>query len=313
MEPVCNLHRSTLLSSDGKTELACYAYVPTAAAPRAVIEISHGMCEYIRRYENFAETMCALGYAVCGHDHRGHGESVKSADELGFFANEGGAQFLVNDLYAATRKFRSDFEHLPLILLGHSMGSFVARQLVATYGDAVDAVIISGTGGPESPTAAGKAVAKAIAALRGAKHRSKLLKSMSTGNYYKKFGKNAPKSAWLTREHSVVEKYDNDPLCQFTFTARGYYDLFDLLGKVSSKDWAKKVRRDLPILMISGENDPVGNFGKGVKAVYDRLRDAHLTDLTLKLYPEGRHEMLNESNRAEVIADIHKWLQNRNF
>ncbi len=313
MEPVCNLHRSTLLSSDGKTELACYAYVPTAAAPHAVIEISHGMCEYIRRYEGFAEAMCALGYAVCGHDHKGHGESTESADELGFFADEGGADLLVNDLYAVTKKFRADFEHLPLVLLGHSMGSFVARQLAAAYPDAVDALIISGTGGPESPTKAGKAVAKIIAALKGKMHRSKLLKSMSTGNYYKKFGKDAPKSAWLTRDHDVVAKYDSDPLCQFTFTARGYYDLFDLLGKVSSKDWAKKVRRDLPILMISGENDPVGNFGKGVKVVYERLSDAHLTDLTLKLYPEGRHEMLNESNRDEVMADIHKWLQNRNF
>lgn len=313
MENTCTLYRSILLSADGHTKLACYAYVPTDTVPRAVIQISHGMCEYIRRYESFAEAMCARGYAVCGHDHRGHGESVRSPDELGFFGNRDGADLLVADLFAATKKFRGDFDGLPLILLGHSMGSFVARRLIAEHEDAVDGCIISGTGGPESPTAAGKLVADVIAAFRGKTYRSKLLKAMSTGNYYKKFGKDAPKNAWLTRESGVVEKYDSDPLCQFVFTARGYHDLFDLLGKVSKRSWPKTVRKDLPLLMISGDADPVGNFGKGVKVVYERLREAHLCDLTLKLYPKGRHEMLNESNRDEVIADICAWLDRRNF
>ena len=313
MKNNCILYRSRVRSNDGQHELSYYAYAPADTVPRAVIQICHGMKEYVRRYELFAQEMCAHGYAVCGHDHLGHGETAKTEDELGFIAEKKGAELLVEDAYTITKKIRADFEGIPLILLGHSMGSFVGRALVAKHPDAVDGFIISGTGGPESPTALGKLVAGAVALLRGKRYRSKLLHGMAMGGYTNKMGENAPKSAWLTRDGEIVKKYDNDPFCKTIFTVRGFYDLFDLLGGVSKRSWAKKLRRDLPILMISGDADPVGNYGKGVKVVYDRLCAASLTDVTLKLYPDARHELLNEINRDEVIADVLAWLDMHNW
>lgn len=313
MENNCTLYRSRVRSNDGQNELAYYAYVPTDTVPRAVIQICHGMKEYVRRYELFAQEMCARGYAVCGHDHLGHGETAKTEDDLGFVAEKKGADLLVEDLYTVTGKIRADFEGVPVILLGHSMGSFVGRALVAKYPNAVDGFIISGTGGPESPTALGKLVASMVALFRGKRYRSKLLHGMAMGGYTKRMGEDAPRSAWLTRDEEIVRKYDNDPFCKTIFTVRGFYDLFDLLGGVSKKSWAKKLRRDLPVLMISGDADPVGNYGKGVKVVYDRLCAASLTDVTLKLYGDARHELLNETNRDEVIADILEWLSAHNW
>ena len=313
MENGCTLYRSYVPSTDGNTELAYYAYVPVAVLPKAVIQICHGMREYMRRYERFARELCALGYAVCGHDHLGHGETAESEDDLGFIAEKNGAELLVDDLYAVTGRIRSDFEGVPVILLGHSMGSFIGRALVAKYTDAVDGFIISGTGGPESPTALGKAVASLVALFRGKRYRSKLIDGIAMGSYAKKMGEGATRSSWLTRDEEIVKKYDNDPFCKNIFTVGGFYDLFDLLGGVSKKSWAGKLRRDLPILMISGDADPVGNYGKGVEAVYDRLCAAGLTDVTLKLYGGARHELLNEVNRDEVIADLLAWLAMRNW
>lgn len=313
MENNCTLYRGRVPSTDGQSELAYYAYAPAEAVPRAVIQICHGMREYVRRYERFAQDMCALGFAVCGHDHLGHGETAKSEDELGFIAAKHGAERLVDDLYEVTKRIHSDFEGLPVILLGHSMGSFVGRALVAKYKDAVDGFIISGTGGPESPTALGKMVASTVALFRGKRYRSKLIHGMAMGGYTKKMGEGAPRSSWLTRDGEIVKKYDNDPFCKNIFTVRGFYDLFDLLGGVSKKSWAGKLRRDLPILMISGDADPVGNYGRGVKVVYDRLCGAGLTDVTLKLYADARHELLNEINRDEVIEDILAWLDMHNW
>lgn len=313
MENTCTLYRDYVPSTDGQNRLAYYAYAPTGVVPRAVIQICHGMREYTRRYEYVARKLCALGYAVCGHDHLGHGETAKDEADLGFIADKKGAQILVDDLYAVTKKIRADFEGLPVILLGHSMGSFVGRALVSQYPDAVDGFVISGTGGPESPTALGKLVAGAVALVRGKRHRSKLIHGMSMGGYTKKIGQNAPSSSWLTRDYDMVKKYDNDPFCNKIFTVGGFYDLFDLLGFISKRSWAKTLRRDLPILMISGDADPVGNYGRGVKVVYDRLCAASLTDVTLKLYGGARHELLNETNRDEVIDDLVAWLDMHNW
>lgn len=302
------MNRFSLVSSDEKTELT--AYCSDTENPKALLQISHGMCEYFLRYEGFAEFLSTNGILVFGHDHLGHGHSAKSLADLGFFASQGGARFLSEDVHTLALQFKKKYPTLPLFLLGHSMGSFIARDVLEKYPDTYSAAIIMGTAGPDLPTGAGKLLASLIIAFCGERHRSGLLRSIAFAGYNKTFEKGCDKNAWLTRDTEVVSRYHQDTFCNFTFTASAYRDLFTLLGSVSRKEWANAVPRELPLLLISGEDDPVGGRGKGVRKIADRLRAAGLTDLTLKLYPEMRHEILNELSSQTVWSDLLLWIQN---
>ena len=308
MDSVYTVHRDTYLSADAKHPIVYYVYIPKNREPRAIVQISHGMCEYIGRYEPFAAFLCEKGYVVAGNDHVGHGASAAREADLGFTA---GAENLVDDVHTLTERLKNEYRGLPLVLLGHSMGSFVARRYLEKYPDAADAAIISGTGGADSPTGFGKLLTKTMMLFKGERYRSELVKSIAFMGYNKHFEAENCKDAWISRDREIVERYGKDPLCQFTFTLRGYYDLFDLLGKVSDKAWAGNLKKDLPILMISGEDDPVGAYGVGVRKIYDRLTRAQMTDVSLRLYAGARHEMLNETNRVEVFADIAAWLEQK--
>jgi alpha-beta hydrolase superfamily lysophospholipase len=185
------------------------------------------------------------------------------------------------------------------------MGSFLSRAaLTRSEASVYSAAIICGTGGTDMPTGAGKCLADLLAAIFGERHRSKLLKSIAFAGYNKRFEKGCDENAWLTRDTSVVAAYREDPLCGFVFTASAYRDLFTLLGRVSRKEWAQMLPKDLPLLLISGEEDPVGGFGKGVQKIADRLTGAGMTAISLKLYPGMRHEILNEIDKQSVWADI---------
>lgn len=298
--------RFSHLSSDGKTTLA--AYKTETVAPRALLQISHGMCEYILRYEGFADFLSKNGIVVFGHDHLGHGNSAASPEDLGFTVAGGGADALVEDVHALSLCMKEEYPSLPLVLFGHSMGSFVARDVIEKYGKDYTAAIICGTGGPNTPAGAGKVMAKLLMLLFGERRRSKLLRSISFMGYNKKFGKDCDKNAWLTRDDAVVEKYNADPFCTYIFTLRAYHDLFTLIARVNRRDWASTIPKDLPLLLISGEEDPVGAWGKGVRLVERCLQKAEVSDLTTRLYPDMRHEILNEIDKETVWKEILEWI-----
>ena len=300
--------RITFPSADGKNTIVAYIYTPASGETRAVLQLCHGMCEYIRRYEPLADYLCAHGIAFAGNDHLGHGESASCAEDLGYTS---GAAYLVEDARTMTTILKERFgEQTPFFFAGHSMGSFIARQYLTQYGrEGIDAAIIIGTAGPGAPTGAGRALARLIGLFRGDRHRSRLLKSIAFGSYTKRCPKGSPSAAWISRDEALVAAYMADPFCNYLFTVRGYIDLFTLLGDISRKDWAGRVPKDLPILLMAGETDPVGNYGRGVRAVYDSLLAAGVTDVTLKLYPDDRHEIHNELDREAVFTDLLAYLQ----
>lgn len=294
-------------SSDRRSEVAYYVYSPCETPPKAVIQLSHGMCEYVERYEAHAEFFCSQGFAFCGNDHLGHGRSIKDENDLGYTVS---ADVLVEDVAKMSDIIAERFPNTPIFLLGHSMGSFIARCYMSRFANKVSGVIISGTAGSGSPTGIAKLLAKAREKRFGDRYRDELLKGLSTGSYNKKFGKDAPESAWLTTNAAARERYNDDSLCGFTFTINGYYNLFDLLGRVSRKDWAKSVPKDLPVLIISGADDPVGSFGKGVEQVRRRLVSAGVADVSARLWQGARHELFNEveKTRDEAYSTVADWI-----
>ncbi len=275
---------------------------------RAVVQISHGMCEYVGRYEEYAEHLCSQGLVLAGNDHPGHGESAASEDDFGYFAKENGVDLAVEGLKTMSDLLLERYAGKPLILLGHSMGSFLCRIYITKYAENLAGAIVMGTGGPGAPTGAGIALANLIALLRGDRHRSRLLRSIQQAGYLKRCEKDAIRTDWLTRDRAIVEKYNNDKYCNYIFTVSGYRDLFRMLEAVSSEDWATKVPTDLPILLISGADDPVGGYGRGVCAVAGALAHAGAKKLTTVLIPDARHEVLNETDRADTCALIDKWI-----
>ncbi len=296
----------TFLSADQKTEVHYYRYLPEGN-PIAILQISHGMCEHIGRYEmeGFVSALTAQGIVVCGNDHLGHGLTAPAVSELGFFEDY---RDLVEDLHTLNGIMRKTYPRLPYILFGHSMGSFVARAYMVTY-SSLDGVILCGTSAGNQPLGLAKALASMIRALRGDHHQSKLLRELSFAGYNKAFAAEKDEHSWLCAIPAVRERYRVDTRSDFTFTATGYRELFKLLAFVSSDTWATEVPLSLPVFLIAGDADPVGENGEGVKEVYTRLEDHEMNELKMKLYSGGRHEIHNDTCREEVMNDIVAWIR----
>ncbi len=296
------------LSADGKTQVAAYVWEPADKQAKGIVQLAHGMCEYAQRYDAWARRFVEAGYIFCGNDHLGHGHTAKSPEDLGYTARRGGADYLVEDLHTLNRLMAKEYPTLPLLLYGHSMGSFVARVYITRYGEELAGALISGTAGPGQPTGLALKLARAIGAAKGARHRSPFITSLVFGSYNKRFKKEQDVQSWLSRDKAEREQYNKDPLCGFVFTAGGFDTLFTLLGTVSHKKWAQAVPKHLPVLLFSGDMDAVGNYGKGVQGVYDRMKAAGC-NVQLKLYKDGRHEMHNDPERDAVFADLTTFIE----
>ena len=288
-----------------------FFYSPIVKAnSKAIIQIAHGMAEHKERYDEFATFLAENGYAVFVHDHLGHGESVESTDNLGFFGEEDGWKNLVNDCYTITKYAREIFPGKPVVLFGHSMGSFIARAYTQIYDMTLSAAIYCGTSGSNPAAGMGIKLADAIVRSKGAKHKSELINSVAFGTYNKKIKPHRTAFDWLSRDNAEVDKYVADDYCGFMFTACGFRDLFSVLKFVSAKSWYKSVRKSLPILFVSGDADPVGEYGKGVKQVVTDLKKTGHDNIEMKLYKDSRHEILNDFDRNAVMDDVLEWLDN---
>ena len=297
-------------SADRRTTVHAVRWTPEDGKYRAVLQITHGMVEYIERYRAFAEFLNDNGFLVVGHDHIGHGESVVSKDEWGFFA-EHPSDTVVADMHTLREMTQKEHPGVPYFMLGHSMGSYMLRKYLAIHGEGLTGAIIMGTGCiPDNTTKLAMFIAKLQAAFFGWHHRSKLLQKLSYDKYYHQFdltGKDASNS-WLTKDEEIVKTYYADPKCTFVFTVNAYMGLFEAVLFDNQQENIEAVPKSLPLFFVSGAMDPVGGCGSGVKKVYNKFDAAGKEDITLKLYDNDRHEILNETDRDVVYHDILAWM-----
>lgn len=287
-------------SATGLCDIRYRMWIPEE--PHAAVQIAHGMAEHIDRYHAFASFLAENGVLVYGNDHAGHGKSLAPNGILGYFGAQNGWDALVQDMRTLRDIVKAEYPALPYILLGHSMGSFLARTYAGRDGRDFDAFIFSGTAGKNPALGVAKLIAKRNIKKTGGDKPDQMLYDLSFGSYNKAFRPNRTTVDWLSRDDAMVDLYVADPLCGFPFTTCGMRDVFDGLTEISNIDWARRVP-DRPILMLSGAMDPVGGKGKGVKQVFDWLTKTGRR-AECKLYDGGRHEMLNELNREEVYHDI---------
>ena len=295
-----------LPSTRGDTELNCYRWIPEGRV-RATVQLSHGMIEHILRYSDFAEFLNSNGIAVYGHDHLGHGNTTP--DDLGFIAETDGDVVIVDDLFEVTKVVESDHPGIPHILLGHSMGSFVARRYITKYGDHLDGAIIVGTGN-QSPMSVrfGLFIANYLCRHKGTHYVSPFLNKVILESNDKRFDEPEMRNRWISRDPESVRRYNEDPFCTFRFTSAGFRDLLTMIRRIESGEDFDRIPKGLPIILLSGSDDPIGDFGKGVEKARKALEDAGLRP-EMKLYPGARHEILNETNRQEVYSDILAWIE----
>lgn len=289
-------------ASSGEGEVFSRLWEPSA--PRAVLQIAHGMSEHSARYEDFAVFLVSHGFAVCMNDHAGHG---KSADIKGYFAKKDGWGCLLRDMNRLEKEMRARYPGLPVFLMGHSMGSFLARAYIARY-HGLAGCILSGTAGHNPGVFVGRAIAAVQKRIFGPKSQGRLLNKMAFGGYNKQIQNPINEFAWLSSVDEVPRNYAEDEFCGFPFTASGFSDLFAGLAEIGSKGWAYRVPLELPVYLFSGEEDPVGAYGKGPREVYKALRASGHRNVELKLYPGARHEVLNETCKAQAYEDTLRWL-----
>lgn len=307
MQPVKEI---TYTSSNGKNTIVASVWLPDGE-PHGIVQICHGMSEYVDRYDWFAGKLTEYGFAVCGDDHLGHGRTALSKEDLGYFGPKDGYLYLMEDEHLLRQEMQKRYPGLPYFLFGHSMGSFITRFYVSRHAEGLSGYLCSGTSGHNPALGFGLMLSDIMVHLSGGKKQGKLLNHISFQNYNKKFKPVVTGCEWLTRDAEVCKRYADDEKSGFVFTNSGFRDMFHLLKAVDGQAWSDQIPKDLPIILLSGEMDPVGNFGKGVQEVYGWLKKSDIHDLTLKIYPGARHELHNELGRDDYVSDIAGWMEKR--
>jgi len=290
-----------------------HAWLPEGAQVKAVVHLLHGMAEYSQRYDRFARYLNKQDIAVYAQDHRGHGlTATKAEDTLGWFAESDGWMRVAEDSKELSNLIVSEYPKTPLFLMGHSMGSFLARTIIADTPDLYAGVIMMGTGASMGILGKiGGMIARSHVKKHGSKFVDEQLNKMSFGSYNKQIPDATSAFAWLSRDEKEVQKYDDDPLCGFVCTAKFFEDMLEGIGYANSSERAKHLHNDMPILIISGSMDPVGNYGKGSLKVQEFYKQAGIKDLTLHLVEGARHELLNETDRISTMKYLSSWIMDR--
>lgn len=294
-------------STDNIHTLKGIIFIPEGEI-KGILHIVHGMCEYIERYTHIFSAAAENGYICCGYDNLGHGKTARYDDELGFIAPRNGWKYLVNDVEAFEKAVKKMYPDKPLYLMGHSMGSFIARLAAESYPETAGKLIICGTGGPKQAASVfGLLLTDILGLIKGKKRRSEFINSVAFGSYNRRF-EPLSKYEWITSDREITAKYGQDKYCNFIFTVSAMHDLVKLNFLANRRRWFVNLKKSLPVLIISGTDDPVGNYGKGVKAVYRKLKASGQKGVTLKLYEGCRHEIHNDTCKNEVINDILSFL-----
>ncbi len=298
-------------SSTARNTIRARKCVPDGA-PRAVVQIVHGIAEHIERYDDFMRFLAENGIVAVGDDHLGHGKSVTEPGDLGFFNDKDGWDYAVMDEERLHDQMREEYPDVPYIFFGHSMGSFLTRTLIIKCPDKYDAAILSGTGHQSKALVyAGGLLANLTVKLKGARADGQQLNDVAFGTYLSHITDPRTPFDWLTRDEAAVDKYIADPMCGFVCTASLYRDMMDGVKFITTQSNIDKMDKTKPIYFMSGAEDPVGDYGVGVDRAYKAFCKAGLHDVKIRLYPGGRHEMLNETNHLEVYKGILDWINEK--
>lgn len=294
-------------SATGVCRIFAQSWAPEQA-PKAVVQLHHGMAEHSERYIDFANYLCARGYAVFIHDMANHGKSNQNAAETGFFGEKDGWKNLVEDTKQVMTLAKKEYPDLPYFVFGHSMGAFIIRCFLVKYGAELAGAVICGTSGANPLAGVSVVLSNLIGRIKGRTHKSKLLDQAAFGTFNKGLPGRTEKD-WLTRDDEVVDQYVKDPMCGFLFSVQGFHDLSILILNSNAAVWYETVAKELPLCLISGEKDPVGNYGKGIEQIYHKLKDSG-HNVSMKLYAGARHEILNETNKQVVYEDVANFFDN---
>jgi alpha-beta hydrolase superfamily lysophospholipase len=303
----------TIESRDGKkTAIHCVKWIPDGQ-PVCILQIVHGMAEYAERYEPFAKWLCDRGFLVTGDDHLGHGKTAVKREDLGYFCETDPATVVVRDVHRLKKTVQAQYPGVPIFILGHSMGSFIVRNYICRYGTGIQGAIIMGTGmTPKGLLKLTLGIASIQEKIYGSHHISESLNKLAFSSYNKQIPNPRTSFDWLSVNEENVDKYIADDLCGNTFTVNGFRTLFELIYRLHLPEYLNKMPKDLPVLFISGSEDPVGNYGAAVKGEYDRYtNELGMNDVTLKMIEGSRHEILNEKNHEEVYEYVLEWIRVR--